>query len=57
MKSAFDEMHTLDKGVRQHYGTYDEWLKAQPGESMVARRHEAEMIFRRVGITFAVYGA
>jgi uncharacterized circularly permuted ATP-grasp superfamily protein len=30
---------------------------AQPGDVMRARREEAEMIFRRVGITFAVYGA
>jgi uncharacterized circularly permuted ATP-grasp superfamily protein len=33
------------------------WLAKQPGEAMRARREEAEMIFRRVGITFAVYGA
>ena len=29
----------------------------QPDDVMRARREEAEMIFRRVGITFAVYGA
>ena len=31
--------------------------RRQPGDAMRARREEAEMIFRRVGITFAVYGA
>jgi uncharacterized circularly permuted ATP-grasp superfamily protein len=36
---------------------YAEWLKRQPAEAMRSRRAEAEMIFRRVGITFAVYGA
>jgi uncharacterized circularly permuted ATP-grasp superfamily protein len=36
---------------------FDRWLKAQADALMQARREEAEMIFRRVGITFAVYGA
>ena len=57
MKSSFDEMHAAGQKVREHYGTYDQWLKQQPGEMMSLRREEAEMIFRRVGITFAVYGA
>ena len=57
MKSPFDEMHSADKGVREHYRVYDEWLKRQPAQVMQSRRQEAEMIFRRVGITFAVYGA
>lgn len=45
------------QGVREHYRTYADWLARQPQEVMRARRDEAEMIFRRVGITFAVYGA
>ena len=45
------------QGVREHYRTYADWLTRQPQEVMRARREEAEMIFRRVGITFAVYGA
>jgi uncharacterized circularly permuted ATP-grasp superfamily protein len=45
------------QGVRDHYRSYAQWLASQPAESMRARRDEAEMIFRRVGITFAVYGA
>jgi uncharacterized circularly permuted ATP-grasp superfamily protein len=62
----FDEMYTatalrvLHKGakqIRDHYKIYDEWLARQPGDMMAKRREEAEMIFRRVGITFAVYGA
>ena len=57
MKTAFDEMHTAARAVREQYRVYDDWLKRQPGETMQARREEAEMIFRRVGITFAVYGA
>ena len=60
----FDEMYTqlpyefFTKGaqIRDHYKIYDEWLARQPGDMMAKRREEAEMIFRRVGITFAVYG-
>ena len=59
----FDEMYESQlalgagRSVRNHYQRYDQWLAKQPGELMRARREEAEMIFRRVGITFAVYGA
>ena len=60
----FDEMYTqlpyefFTQGaqIRDHYKIYDEWLARQPGDMMAKRRHEAELIFRRVGITFAVYG-
>jgi uncharacterized circularly permuted ATP-grasp superfamily protein len=52
----FDEMHASGTQVRDHYQTYDRWLARQPSEMMKSRRDEAEMIFRRVGITFAVYG-
>jgi len=57
MKAPFDEMHAAGGALRAHYGTYQAWLERQPPEVMQSRRHEAEMIFRRVGITFAVYGA
>jgi len=57
MKPSFDEMMASGEAVREHYRTYDRWLRGQPHETMQARREEAEMIFRRVGITFAVYGA
>ena len=60
MRSKFDEMHALDAAgqstTRDHYLAYQRWLAEQPLETMRARREEAEMIFRRVGITFAVYG-
>ena len=45
------------EGVRAHYEAYAQWLARQPDDVMRSRREEAEMIFRRVGITFAVYGA
>jgi uncharacterized circularly permuted ATP-grasp superfamily protein len=61
MKQSFDEMHADagagDAGIRPHYRVYDQWLARQSDGTMRSRREEAEMIFRRVGITFAVYGA
>jgi len=57
MKPSFDEMQATASAVRPHYRGYERWLAQQPRELMAARRDEAEMIFRRVGITFAVYGA
>ncbi len=57
MKSPFDEMQSPTREVREQYKVYERWLDRQPRELMQARRDEAEMIFRRVGITFAVYGA
>jgi uncharacterized circularly permuted ATP-grasp superfamily protein len=60
MKPSFDEMQVTigaNAGVRPHYQGFDRWLQQQPAQLMAARRDEAEMIFRRVGITFAVYGA
>ena len=57
MKPSFDEMQASAGTVRPHYSGFDRWLQQQSRELMAARRDEAEMIFRRVGITFAVYGA
>jgi len=56
MNSPFDEMHAAHDAVRSHYQDYARWLDRQSAELMRARRDQAEMIFRRVGITFAVYG-
>ena len=51
----FDEMNASATSVRAHYESYQRWLAQQPADMMQDRRAEAEMIFRRVGITFAVY--
>ncbi|HEU0200037.1 MAG TPA: circularly permuted type 2 ATP-grasp protein [Burkholderiaceae bacterium] len=48
-------MHA-DDGVRPHYRDYDAWLERQSPESIRNKRDEADLVFRRVGITFAVYG-
>jgi uncharacterized circularly permuted ATP-grasp superfamily protein len=56
-RPQFDEMYAAPGQERAHYEAYARWLAEQPPEVMAARREEAELIFRRVGITFAVYGA
>jgi uncharacterized circularly permuted ATP-grasp superfamily protein len=53
---APDEMHATDGSVRAHYREFDAWLAAQSAEAMNYKRAEADLTFRRVGITFAVYG-
>ena len=55
-RPSFDEMQATSATVREHYRVYDQWLSQQPRDIMKSRREEAEVIFRRVGITFAVYG-
>ena len=53
---AFDEMRGIDGQVRPAYTALDAWLSSLPADLLEHRRREAELIFRRIGITFAVYG-
>lgn len=52
----FNEMYDAMGTVRPHYQAYDAWLAETPGERIERKRAEADIAFRRVGITFAVYG-
>jgi uncharacterized circularly permuted ATP-grasp superfamily protein len=52
----YDELRDASDQVRPHYRTYADWLAAMPPERIGHKRTEAEMLFHRVGITFAVYG-
>lgn len=54
--TPFDEMHTPGGEVRPHYQDFSRWLDLQAPERLQNKRAEADLIFRRVGITFAVYG-
>ena len=56
LASAFDEMTLGDGGVRRVYERVARWLRETPPEFLAARRSQAELLFRRIGITFAVYG-
>ena len=54
--TSFDEMHGLDGRVRESYQKVGTQLLALPTETLKQRRREAEVLFRRLGITFAVHG-
>ena len=65
MAKFFNEMHAYDAAVsggaggeltREHYREFCNWLAQQPAERLKRKRAEADLSFRRVGITFAVYG-
>ncbi|RJF97871.1 circularly permuted type 2 ATP-grasp protein [Noviherbaspirillum saxi] len=56
MPNFFDEMYADEASVRTHYRRFQDWLSTQPPEVIDRKRTEADFIFRRVGITFAVYG-
>jgi uncharacterized circularly permuted ATP-grasp superfamily protein len=54
--AVYDEMYTPDGQVRSPYGVYADWLIRQPSDALAQKRTEADALFHRVGITFAVYG-
>ncbi len=56
-KSPFDEMRNADGSVREPYQALDAWLREQPDAALGLMATDAEGIFRRLGITFAVYGS
>jgi uncharacterized circularly permuted ATP-grasp superfamily protein len=53
---AFDEMNLADGQCRAGYEFVKAWLDATPAERLKIHQSEAELLFRRIGITFAVYG-
>ncbi len=53
----FDEMVSADGSIREPYRILGEWLAAQPRGGVSEKARAAEAIFRRLGITFAVYGS
>jgi uncharacterized circularly permuted ATP-grasp superfamily protein len=62
MAKFFNEMtadglaHHASSEVREHYREFCGWLQRQSAETIERKRAEADLTFRRVGITFAVYG-
>ncbi len=56
MAVAFDEMNGPGGDLRPAYQELSRWLKETPPDALEYRRQEAELLFRRIGITFAVYG-
>ncbi|MCB1496612.1 MAG: circularly permuted type 2 ATP-grasp protein [Bauldia sp.] len=56
MPAPFDEMNHAGGECRPGYDLIKRWLESETPESLAHRRLEAELLFRRIGITFAVYG-
>ncbi len=56
MASPYDEMLDAAGTPRVHCRHYWSWLEEQPAELLAQKRTEADALFHRVGITFAVYG-
>ena len=52
----FNEMSAETGAVRAPYEKVAEWISATGLERLRVRQSEAEAIFRKIGITFAVYG-
>ncbi len=55
MTDYFNEMYNSGK-VREPYLRLEDWRRAMPAELRQMKQAEAEALFRRIGITFAVYG-
>jgi uncharacterized circularly permuted ATP-grasp superfamily protein len=51
----FNEMYE-DGRVRGPYRQLQDWMQSMPAELRQMKQAEAEALFRRIGITFAVYG-
>jgi uncharacterized circularly permuted ATP-grasp superfamily protein len=52
----FDEMRRPDGGIRTAYREFWKLIEAVPREQLLLKQAEADALFRRVGITFLVYG-
>ncbi|MDP2228207.1 MAG: circularly permuted type 2 ATP-grasp protein [Moraxellaceae bacterium] len=52
----YDEMFAGPGKIRPAYKAFADWLHARPDDEIAQKRAEADWLFRRVGITFAVYG-
>jgi uncharacterized circularly permuted ATP-grasp superfamily protein len=53
---VFDEMRDGQGLARPSYREYLAWLASMSDGQMQSRRAEADLLFRRMGITFSVYG-
>ena len=53
---CFDEMTTESGAPRALYQRIADWIEKSPPGLLDSRAKQAEMLFRKIGITFAVYG-
>src|SRR5215203_6173527 len=54
--APYDEMYHPDGLVRPAYAEYSRWFHEQHPQWLKRQCEEAELVFRRTGITFNVYG-
>jgi uncharacterized circularly permuted ATP-grasp superfamily protein len=54
--APYNEIYLGSGECRAHYARYARWLVNQPADRLAQKRAEADVMFHRVGITFAVYG-
>ncbi len=52
----FNEMHDEVGNTREAYAQIHGWIDETGGDVLKQRSRDAEALFRRIGITFAVYG-
>jgi uncharacterized circularly permuted ATP-grasp superfamily protein len=52
----YDEAREPNGDVRAHFKPLADWLAETPAGRVAEKRREADLLFHRVGITFAVYG-
>jgi len=55
-QTAFNEMYADGGPARPHYAEYARWLGEHPLDFMLQKQKEADLLYARLGITFAVYG-
>ena len=55
-KRPYDEMRAVDGSIRPHYRAHTEWLNEKPADFLPQKQREADALYTRLGITFAVYG-
>ena len=56
LPNYYNEMYSEDGSVRPQYAAFAEWLRETPATRIAQNRQAADLLFHRVGITFAVYG-
>ena len=55
-QSTAGQSQSQSQGTRAHYAAYNDWLQSSPEQTLAQRRAQADLLFRRIGITFTVYG-
>jgi uncharacterized circularly permuted ATP-grasp superfamily protein len=57
LNGIFDEMNGSDGALRPPYDRIAKWLESTSESTFASKREQADLLFQRIGITFAVYGS